>query len=571
MLGPSIRFPRWEGVLLTSVIGVVVLLGGLIFFHEFGHYIVAKLFGVRVEVFSLGFGKKILKRRIGETEYCVSVFPLGGYVKLMGDDPYRGIPADEAHRAFATQKLYKRFAIVAAGPIFNLILAFALFVAVFWFGQPVPSSRLGNVIEQSVGWQAGLRPKDRVTAVDGKPVQTWEALIAAFKGKDGQSVTLHVQRGAAELDVPITLGTVRAKNAYGEDEKIAGIPGVSSEPLLPVVGIADPKKPAGVAGMQSGDWVTKVGSTPVADFPQFEEALAAAWGNGGKPLVITAKRKPTPDAKDYGVEKSFTVALPTKLGDVPYNGYSAMLGILPYDLFVYRVTKDSPAEKAGLKANDRLQSIDGTKLSSFDGLVEAVEKAGAEKRPVELGVLRDGAEMTLKMQPEETSQEDPFTRNQVKRFLIGVVSGLAAAGGKPETTKLIFRDPVELVSRAAHETYDLASKMVVSLGKLVVGKLSVKNLGGPVLIASVAGQSLDAGVIPFLQMMALISINLFLLNLFPVPILDGGHLLFFTIEAIQGKPVSLRTMEIANQVGMVFILMLVGLTFFNDISRIVLH
>jgi regulator of sigma E protease len=138
-------------------------------------------------------------------------------------------------------------------------------------------------------------------------------------------------------------------------------------------------------------------------------------------------------------------------------------------------------------------------------------------------------------------------------------------------TKLIYRNPEELVAKAAQETYDLAHKMVVSLGKLVVGKLSVKNLGGPVLIASVAGKSLDAGIIPFLQMMALISINLFLLNLFPVPILDGGHLLFFTIEAIQGKPVSLRTMEIANQVGMVFILMLVGLTFFNDISRIVLH
>ena len=556
--------------MLTSVVGVVVLLGGLIFFHEFGHYIIAKLFGVRVEVFSLGFGKKILSRKIGETEYCLSIFPLGGYVKLMGDDPYRGIPADEAHRAFATQKLYKRFAIVAAGPIFNLVLAFALFVAVFWFGQPVPSARLGSVVEQSSGWQAGLRPKDRVTSVDGQPVQTWEALMEAFHGKEAKSVKLHVQRGAAELDVPITLGTVRVKNAYGEDEKVAGIPGVSSEPLLPVVGISDPKKAAGVAGLQSGDWVMKVGTTAVADFPQFEEALAAAWQDG-KPVVITAKRRPTPDAKDYGAEKSFTIALPTKLGETPYNGNSALLGILPYDLFVYRVTKDSPADKAGLKANDRLQSIDGNVLSSFEGLVEAVEKAGAEKRAVDLLVLRDGAEITLKMQPEETSQEDPYTRNQVKRFLIGVVSGLAAAGGSPEMTKLIYRNPVELVSKAAHETYDIAYKMVVSLGKLVTGKLSVKNLGGPVLIATVAGKSLDAGIIPFLQMMALISINLFLLNLFPVPILDGGHLLFFTIEAIQGKPVSLRTMEIANQVGMVFILMLVGLTFFNDISRIVLH
>jgi regulator of sigma E protease len=557
-------------VLLTSVIGVVVLLGGLIFFHEFGHYIVAKFFGVRVEVFSLGFGKKLLRRRIGETEYCISVFPLGGYVKLMGDDPYRGIPAEDAHRAFATQKLYKRFAIVAAGPLFNLFLAFALFVAVFWFGQPVPSTRIGNVIEQSVGWMAGLRPKDRVVAVDDRPVGTWEALMEAFRGREGQTVKLRVVRGAAELELPITLGVVRVKNAYGEDEKVAGIPGVSSEPLLPVLGITDPKKPAAAAGLRSGDWVTKVGTTAVADFPELEEALAAAWQDG-KPLVITAKRKPTADAKDYGAEKSFTVVVPTKPADMPYNGHAALLGIAPYDLFVYRVTKDSPADKAGLKPNDRLQSIDGKVLTSFDALVEAVERAGVEKRAVNLVVLRDGVELPLSMQPEETTQEDPFTRNKVKRHLIGVVSGLAAASGPPEMTKLIYRNPEELVAKAAQETYDLAHKMVVSLGKLVVGKLSVKNLGGPVLIASVAGKSLDAGIIPFLQMMALISINLFLLNLFPVPILDGGHLLFFTIEAIQGKPVSLRTMEIANQVGMVFILMLVGLTFFNDISRIVLH
>ena len=128
-----------------------------------------------------------------------------------------------------------------------------------------------------------------------------------------------------------------------------------------------------------------------------------------------------------------------------------------------------------------------------------------------------------------------------------------------------------MVKRAIHETNDSARKMVVSLGKLAMGRISVKNLGGPVLIASVAGKSLDAGIVPFLQMMALISINLFLLNLFPVPVLDGGHLLFFALEAIKGKPVSIRTMEIANQTGMIFILMLVGLTLFNDITRIILH
>ena len=169
----------------------------------------------------------------------------------------------------------------------------------------------------------------------------------------------------------------------------------------------------------------------------------------------------------------------------------------------------------------------------------------------------------------ETVQEDPLTRQSIKRYLIGFAP--QTAYHEAELTKLQIREPLRLITHSFTETTVLADRMVVSLAKLVVGRISVKNLGGPVLIASVAGKSLDAGIIPFIQMMALISINLFLLNLFPIPILDGGHLFFFIIEGLKGKPVSIRTMEVANQVGMVFILMLVGLTLFNDISRIVLH
>lgn len=147
-------------MILTSVVGVVILLGGLIFFHELGHYTVAKLFGVKVEVFSLGFGYKLFRRKFGDTEYCLSVFPLGGYVKLMGDDPYKSVPAEDAERAFSTQKLYKRFFIVAAGPISNLLLAYVLFAAVFFVGQPTASTRIGTVQVNSPAWAAGIRPKD---------------------------------------------------------------------------------------------------------------------------------------------------------------------------------------------------------------------------------------------------------------------------------------------------------------------------------------------------------------------------------------------------------------------------
>ena len=177
--------------------------------------------------------------------------------------------------------------------------------------------------------------------------------------------------------------------------------------------------------------------------------------------------------------------------------------------------------------------------------------------------------MILNLKPSETSQEDPISGKKIKKYMIGLSPW--AIYHEPDYTVFKIREPIALVKHAFHETNELARKMVISLVKLATGKISAKNLGGPVLIASVAGKSLDAGIIPFLQMMALISINLFLLNLFPIPVLDGGHLLFFILEAIKGKPVSIKTMEVANQIGMVFILMLVGLTLFNDVTRIILH
>lgn len=554
--------------MLTSIVGVIVLLGGLIFFHELGHYTIAKLFGVKVEVFSLGFGKKLLKWRMGETEYTISVFPLGGYVKLMGDDPYKGVPAAEADRAFSTQKLYKRFLIVAAGPSANLLLAFVLFVTVFWFGQPMAGTRIGTVDVGSPAWVAGIRPRDRVVEVAGQKVIAWNEFEDAVKNREGEKVELKLERGSQELRIPVAVQKVRAKNLYGEDEEVGGIKGIGPLALAAMVGVSDPKSPAFQAGLRTGDLITKIDSTPIQLFEEVNDALAAAW-TPGKPLVVTVKRKA--GEKDAGSEQSFNLVLPEKpaADKISPLGIAERLGLFPSDIFVQKVTPNSPAEKGGLQPGDRIVKINDQPVYNFDTIVDQVQEAGAKDQSVTLTLERDGQSVLLNLKPVQTSQEDPLTRQPTKKFMVGFAPWTAFH--EAELVKLIIHDPVQLVTRAASETKVLAQRMVVSLVKLAVGKISVKNLGGPVLIASVAGKSLDAGIIPFLQMMALISINLFLLNLFPVPILDGGHLLFFIIEGIKGKPVSVRTMEIAHQLGMVFILMLVGLTLFNDISRIVLH
>jgi len=540
----------------------------LIFFHELGHYTVAKLFGVRVEVFSLGFGKKIFRRTVGETEYCLSLIPLGGYVKLMGDDPYKAVPAAEADRAFSTQKLYKRFLIVAAGPLANLLLAYVLYVNVFWFGQPMEGTRVGSVVVASPTWDAGLRPKDRIAEIDGKKVETWNDIEDLLRNRTGEKVELKVERANTELRIPYTVAKTRTRNPYGEEEEVGGLKGAIANPLAAVIGISDPNSVAYQAGLRTDDLITKIGAREIVVFEDINDALASQWKQGG-PITVSVKRPANGDL-EKATEQSFTI-VPPVVAPAPNTllGVATTLGIFPSELFVKKVTPDSPAEKGGLKAGDRIVKVGETPVYNFDSIVDHVQSEGAKGAPIELVLERAGQPVTLNLKAVETSQEDPLTRKTVTKFMVGFMP--ATAYNRADIVFVKIRDPFKLLAHAFAETSLVAQRMVISIVKLVGGQISVKNLGGPVLIASVAGKSLDAGIIPFLQMMALISINLFLLNLFPIPILDGGHLLFFAIEAIKGRPVSIRTMEIANQVGMVFILMLVGLTLFNDISRIVLH
>ncbi len=561
----------WEELLASSVIGMVILLGGLIFFHELGHYLVAKFFKVKVEVFSLGFGKKILKKVIGETEYALSIVPLGGYVKLMGDDPYKAVPAEDAARAFSTQKLYKRFLIVSAGPIANLLLAFIISAAVLWFGEPMAGTKIGTVTPESPAWQIGLRPGDRIRAVNGDEMATWEQFAENLKGRLGQRVTLKIERVSQSLNIPYEVVKIRVKNFVGQDEEVGGLKGAHEYPAEPMIGISNPGSVAGVAGLKSGDLVTKIESEPVRIYDDINTALVAFW-SPGKPLTVAIKRAGQPGQSGQN-DVSLTLVLPdSPLPASPsFLGAGEALGIFPSELFVKSLAPGSPAEKGGVLVGDRIVKVGERRIHSFDSVVDQVQAISANgegsAKILNFQVEREGKEINFPLTPIETELEDPLTREKFKKYLVGLVPNTAYH--EPEVVIFKVREFIPWIKRAYADTYELTEKTVVSLVMLVTGKVSVKNLGGPLLIASVAGKSLDIGVIQFLKTMALISINLFLLNLLPIPVLDGGHLFFFTIEAIKRKPVSIRTMEIATQIGMALILMLVGLTLFNDVYRLV--
>ncbi|MFO8112418.1 MAG: RIP metalloprotease RseP [Desulfosalsimonadaceae bacterium] len=352
---------------MSSVIGLIIVLGVLIFFHELGHFIMARAFGVGVEKFSLGFGPALVKWKKGRTEYCISAFPLGGFVKMVGEQPDAALSEEDRPYSFTHKPVSRRMIIVAAGPVFNFLLAIIIFFVLFT--------------------AAGL------------------------------------------------------------------------------------------------------------------------------------------------------MFLQPEIGEV---------------------RPDSPAARAGLEAGDRIVSIGGTAIESWSEMAEAVSKSGGN--PVEMQIEREGREIQATVNPVVEPMENIFGETH-DRYIIGIT----ASG----STGVIRLGPVEAVGESLRRTYMIVELTVVSVAKMVRGTVSVDNLGGPIMIAQMAGEQVEHGLINLLGFIALVSINLGILNLLPIPVLDGGHLMFFGIEAVKGSPVSLRTREVAQQVGLFILLTLIVFVFYNDIMRIV--
>jgi len=348
----------------SSVITFIIVLGVLVAVHEFGHYIVARMCGVQVETFSLGFGPKIASRKVGPTEYCLSIIPLGGYVRMLGDDPNEEIPEEERARSFLTQPVRKKIAIVVAGPAFNLLMAFIIFWGVFMVGLPVLSPVVGEVQEDSAAQSGGLQTADRILAIEGKNITEWEEIRATLQEKGGSALNFLVERSGDQIALDITPRIKESTNVFGDPETL--------------------------------------------------------W----------------------------------------------LIGILP--------------------------------------------------------------------------EGEQFTRRY---------------------------NPVKALYLGAERTVEMTVLNVIGIVKMIQGKISSDNIGGPILIAQIAGQQASQGFLNIVLFVAVLSINLGIINLFPIPILDGGHLVFFIIEGLIGRPLSIKKREIAQQVGLFLIVSLMVFAFYNDIMR----
>ncbi|MFH1984693.1 MAG: RIP metalloprotease RseP [Pseudomonadota bacterium] len=352
-----------------SIIAFVLVLGVLIFAHELGHFLVARLFGVGVEKFSLGFGPRIAGKTIGRTDYRLSAIPLGGYVKMVGEDPDSDIDPADLPYSFTHKSVFQRICIVAAGPFSNVVLAFLIFYGIFQVvGLHVLEPVIGRVADGTPAAMAGIRPGDRITAINGTRVDQWDEMARLISESGGRTLEIDLLRGDAPVAVTATPARQPSKNIFGED---------------------------------------------------------------------------------------------------------------------------------------------------------------------------------------------------IDRYMLGI--------GSAGEIRVVRLNPIEAITHSVSQTYQVTALTVTSIVKLIQGAISTKTIGGPIMIAEMAGQQAKEGAVNLLFFTALISINLAILNVLPIPVLDGGHLMFFFFEAVRGRPVSIRVREIAQQAGMAVLLMLMVFVFYNDITRLLFN
>lgn len=558
----------------SYAVPMIVLLGLLIFVHELGHFLVAKYFKVRVEVFSLGFGPKLFKFKRGDTVYAISAVPLGGYVKMFGDDPGAEITEEQKGYSFLHKPVGQRIAVVLAGPIMNLLFAIILFMGVAMLGEQSLSPHVGDVASDSAAYAAGFRSGDVVIAADGKPVKSWEEFQKVVESHANKSMTVDVERDGVKSTLQATPKLAANKNVLSWDRQVGEIEGLSFASHASAIGVRDPKSPAAIGGLRTGDVITAVNGVKIE---RWRELVAELSKNSAQRQISVSfiRGAVGGDKKDKSEgepePQQTTVTFPENAQGKTGDELVQVLGLEFPELYLVGIENDSAAAQAGLQKGDRLVSINGTDVKSFDQVASTIrafgKTAAAEKadHPLSLVVSRDGELKQISVSPNLKSRMNPQGKEE-RRFEIGIRPMLIEAA--PTTFIAHAANPIDAFVRGMDLTVRWTSLTVLSFVRMFQAEVSAKNIGGFLSIGQMAKRSWQVGPAQFLMAMAIISINLFILNLLPVPVLDGGHLVFYTIEAVKGAPLSMKKMELAQQVGIVLLLGLMVFALFNDFSRL---
>ena len=444
---------------LHTVLAFAVAIALLVAVHEYGHFIVARKLGIKVEKFSIGFGPALLswRSRDREVEYVIAAIPLGGYVKMLGENPAEqgeeaksALNEEDRGRAFDAQLPWKRAAVAAAGPLFNFLFAILAYMTIGWLGQSVMPPVIGNVAPASVAEQTGMIEGDSIHKLNGSAIHSWGEMEERLKRLAGQNVQAEIDRNGSRFTVRFVL------------------PAPEQDVFL--INVAD------------------------------------------KQLGITPAIKVVVDS----------------------------------------VEPDSPAQMGGLQSGDRILQAQGMNVSSIRELIETIRERA--NQPVGFVVRRDETVLNLTVVP--ATDESGFGRVGVR---------LAAM---PEHKPVLYRmGPLEGLLFGFERTWDMTEMTLQMFGKMATAAISPENLGGPIAIAQLAGKTAELGLISFISFLALISVNLAVLNLLPVPVLDGGHLVYIGLEKIRGRPLSPAMMEKTQIVGIGLIVFLMLFAFYNDLAR----
>lgn len=538
----------------SAVFAFILLLGLLIFVHELGHFAVAKWCGVRVEVFSLGFGRKIFSLKRGDTTYCVSLIPLGGYVKMYGDEINAQLPESEKQYSFTHKPVSQRIAIVLAGPLMNFFFAILIFAVVAFIGEEVRAPLIGDLSPRSKAYEVGLRPGDKVLKVGQSAVTNWDEFQKGLNKYTGMNTEVQVQRLGFEnpIAVPVSPEARPNPNLLSLESSIGDLEGLTYLSKAPVIGVRI-GTPVDKAGLKTGDRIMTINGAPVKHYRDLDTMLLPYQNQE----VTFAIERPTT------LDSSHTEKLEVKANFRTFASIS-VLGFESSELYLLKIVPGSPAEKAGLKAGDRIVKIDQTEPLAWEEVLQTVKSYKGEA-PLEISVLRGNESHAFRITPEMTSHMN-VQGSEERRFTIGIVPWILIAA--PEAITLDISNPIDGVVRGAVRTWDVSVMTVVSFLRLFQNKISPRNIGGVISIGQAAHETLKMGMAQYLTMMGAISVNLFILNLLPIPVLDGGHLLFYSIEALKGTPLNMRKMEIAQQVGLFVLMSLMVFALFNDVSRI---
>jgi regulator of sigma E protease len=536
------------------IFAFVVLLSVLIFVHELGHFIAAKACGVRVLKFSLGFGPAIgigrfrLAWKRGHTEYVIAWIPLGGFVKMLGEHPDEQEDPEACanpRETFGAQPLWQKLVIVFAGPVMNLVLPVLIFVGMQAVGLLRADAVIGLVEAGSPAEAAGLLPGDRVTALDGKPVRWWSDVTETLRASPGQEVEFAYERGGQAATLRFAVEGREGFNDYGEMAEV-GWAGLGHARPSALLGILDPSAAGWTAGLRSGDRVTALAGQEIEDWYGLRDAYAEAAGS-----------------VQFEVERGTGAEPETLRVEVPALGSLAALGVVRANALISDVEPNSPADRAGLQKDDLILEYDGKPVTYFAAFARTVSTS--QGRALSLVYARGGEQHRIVIAAEPIPTDTGFGVEET-RYRIGIVGSEALVVGAVATDRQ--RNPFVAFPRAVEMTVHITRVFMVGLGKLITGEVSSRNLAGPIGIAQIAASAFERGWEPYLRIMVLISINLGILNLLPIPVLDGGQATLFLVEGIKRSPLSLRTKLAVQQIGITVLILLMGLAFWNDLSRL---